>query len=136
VSRAAPTKISFIQYTLQRSDASVIRQPLNRPRDAGSVEAERLESRVVLSDESAGAVTDAVNPESILSNAGVVEAKEVLETASDDRVSLQIEAEAMKAATKVLTKYTHLLLIGFVPCFECIFLLMIGQRQDHSHPFL
>ncbi len=65
------------------------------------MEAERLESRVVLSDESAGAVTDAVNPESILFNAGVAEAKEVLAKASDDRASLQIEAEAMKAATKV-----------------------------------
>jgi hypothetical protein len=101
---------------MPRFDALAIRQPLNRPRDAGSVEAERLESRVVLSDESAGAVTDAVNPESILSNAGVSAAKEVLATASDDKASLQIEAEAMKAATKVHTAPAPRIGILFILC--------------------
>jgi hypothetical protein len=80
------------------------------------VEAERLESRVVLSDESAGAVTDAVNPESILSKAGVAEAKEVLATASDDKASLQIEAEALKAATKVCTDPSLPLPCLSLPC--------------------
>jgi hypothetical protein len=101
----------------------VIWQPLNRPRDAGSVEAERLASRVVLSDESTGAVTDAVNPESILFNAGVAEAREVLAKASDDRASLQIEAEAMKAATKVCMTTSHFSLpwTAFVSVLRVLF---------------
>ncbi len=66
------------------------------------MEEERKQSRVVLSDESSGLATEAQSkPEDILSSAGVQAAKEVLSTAQDDKLSLELGAEALKAATKV-----------------------------------